>query len=328
MSVWSFVFNVNWIILWVTLLLFGFYHIVLRKWTFFSDRGVKYIRGNWFVGLLYETMRGKESLSDTMKRIYDKYPQEHFVGAYNLGKPVYIIRDLDLIKKIAIQNFDHFVNHEGGLGEFSPLLSRSLILRRDQEWKNMRSTLSPVFTGNKMRQMFGLMQDTATAVCKNVKEAATHDESPDSGVFDLKELYQRTAIDIIASCAFGLKVDSLTEKDNEFFLAGKNITQFKAAQIIKIIMGSIIPTLMKKLGVQLMDKKLDEFFRDIILSTITHREKRNIQRPDMIQLLMEAKAGTLEADHADETSTSSVIGEKFLGEYLGITSLGMKITSH
>ena len=75
-------------------------------------------------------------------------------------KPVYFLNDPELIKQIAIKDFDHFVNHRTQIDEnIDPMFGRGLVSMRDQRWKDMRSTLSPAFTGSKMRNMFSLVAD-------------------------------------------------------------------------------------------------------------------------------------------------------------------------
>ena len=75
-------------------------------------------------------------------------------------QPVYFVRDPELIKQITVKEFDHFVNHRIKIDEnIEPMFGRGLFSMRDQRWKDMRSTLSPAFTGSKMRNMFSLVDD-------------------------------------------------------------------------------------------------------------------------------------------------------------------------
>lgn len=45
--------------------------------------------------------------------------------------------------------------------------------------------------------------------------------------------------------------------------------------------------------IALLSKEASSFFRKIVLETIDTRERKNIIRPDMINLLIEAKKGKL-----------------------------------
>ncbi|TMW40868.1 hypothetical protein DOY81_014052, partial [Sarcophaga bullata] len=81
-------------------------------------------------------------------------------GVFDQRTPVFFLRDPEVVKQIAIKDFDHFVNHrntfsdEDDTDHSKNLFGASLFLMKDNKWKDMRSTLSPAFTGSKMRQMF------------------------------------------------------------------------------------------------------------------------------------------------------------------------------
>lgn len=48
----------------------------------------------------------------------------------------------------------------------------------------------------------------------------------------------------------------------------------------------------QKLGIPVFPKKTTNFFKTLVSSTIAYREENNVERPDMIQLLMEASKGS------------------------------------
>lgn len=66
---------------------------------------------------------------------------------------------------------------------------------------------------------------------------ATHIE------IDAKDLTTRYANDVIASCAFGMKVDSQTELDNQFYVMGKEASTFKFKQFFIFFAYSCFPRL-------------------------------------------------------------------------------------
>ena len=295
MSFFSWIFSVNWVVAVVTLTLIVVYHLILKNWNYFTNRGVKFVRGYPVVGTMYGLIAGKESFYDIIYHLYNEYPNENIIGTYEMSLPVFIPRDPELVKQVAIQSFDHFLNHQPGFGESSPLLGRTLFFRKDQEWKDMRSTLSPAFTGNKMRMMFDLIQDSTLEFCKVIKKKSVENvEGQENGVYNLKDIFSRYANDIIATTAFGLKVNSVVDKENELSKAGKMLTDFSGIQGIKVFLFDVMPRVMKALGIQFLERKTEDFFRDMVLSTMNHREKNNVYRPDMIHLLMEARKGGIE----------------------------------
>jgi hypothetical protein len=61
-------------------------------------------------------------------------------------------------------------------------------------------------------------------------------------ILDIKELFTRYTNDVIATTAFGLRVDSLKQPSNEFYTMGQEATSFG---VIKWIIFLSIPKVMK-----------------------------------------------------------------------------------
>ena len=62
---------------------------------------------------------------------------------------------------------------------------------------------------------------------------------------DCKDLTSRYANDVIASCAFGLKVNSHTDEENQFYEMGKLASEFKLRQMLVFLVLSACPVLVK-----------------------------------------------------------------------------------
>lgn len=152
-----------------------------------------------------------------------------------------MVRDPDLIKQITIKDFDHFINHRDIFAtssdddphDMSNLFGSSLFSMRDARWKDMRSTLSPAFTGSKMRQMFQLMNQVAKEAVDCLKSDQLSQQETD---LDMKDYCTRFTNDVIASTAFGLQVNSFKERENTFYMMGKKMTTFNFWQNIKFML--------------------------------------------------------------------------------------------
>lgn len=55
----------------------------------------------------------------------------------------------------------------------------------------------------------------------------------------------RYANDVIATCAFGIKVDSQAERENEFYAMGKCVATFGFKRILIFVGYTSLPSLMK-----------------------------------------------------------------------------------
>lgn len=91
-----------------------------------------------------------------------------------------------------------------------------------QRWKEMRPVLSPSFTTSKMKQMFVLIQEVAELFIEHFKSTQTDDTTE----LEMKDAFTKFGNDIIASVAFGIQINSLKEEKNQFYLMGKEATDF------------------------------------------------------------------------------------------------------
>lgn len=202
------------------------------------NQGVKQVDPVIFFGDCLPLMMKKESLTKMMERMYNAAPGERFVGMYQFMTPTLLIRDPELIKQISIKDFDHFMDHKPLVSEeVDPLLGRNLFSLCGKKWEDMRHTLSPTFTGSKMKHMFGLIKETADSFVNYFR-----DEEKESVEVEMKDLFSRFANDCIATSAFGIKVDSIRDKENEFYQTGSEATDFTSAlKSIKFMLFMMLP---------------------------------------------------------------------------------------
>lgn len=198
-----------------------------------------------------------------------------------------MVRDPQLIKDIAVKDFDHFRNHRIFLDPENGGLSIStLFVLQDQKWKDMRGTLTPAFTGSKMRLMLGLITEVAEQAINFIK----HQNNYLSGYeVDAKEFFTRVTNDAIASTAFGMKIDSLSDKSNEFYMTGKAITKFTVLQQIRFFVLLCFRPFAKYLKIKVIAQKYDDYFLKIVKDAMAYRKENNIDRNDLINILMDAK---------------------------------------
>ncbi|KPJ12395.1 Cytochrome P450 9e2 [Papilio machaon] len=230
-----------------------------------------------------------------------------------------MLKDIELIKTICVKDFEHFLDHRSFIdAKVDPFFGRNLLLLKGQEWKDMRSTLSPAFTSSKMRLMVPFMVEVGDIMIKSLKEKI---QSSEDGYIDIdcRDLTTRYANDVIASCAFGFKVDSHTNRNNEFYDMGKVTANFDSTQMLRLIFMSTCPTVSKILKISLFNASVIDFFRGLVLNTVNERVAKQIVRPDMIHLLMEAKKGKL--THEEQTEAEADVGFATVEE----SSVGRKI---
>ncbi|CAB3239054.1 unnamed protein product [Arctia plantaginis] len=256
-----------------------------------------------------------DHFANDILNLYNKFPEERFVGRFEFLNEMVLIRDLDLAKQIAVKDFEHFLDHRSIFGESNSFFSRNLFSLKGQEWKDMRSTLSPAFTSSKIRVMIPFMVEVGDQMIAMLKEKLKESKTGYITV-DCKDLTTRYANDVIASCAFGLKVDSHTNVDNQFYARGKESSTFGFRQMLMFFLMINMPKVAKFLRWDFLSQRSKDFFSDLVLDTMKDRELKHIIRPDMIHLLMEAKKGKLTHETAksdDEAAGFATVEESAVG---------------
>lgn len=128
---------------------------------------------------------------------------------------MFTLCDPELIKQITVKDFEHFLDHRQFFldEESEPLFGKSLFMLRGQRWRDMRATLSPAFTGSKMKQMFQLVVECSEETIKFLKQESMNKQL----VPEMKDLFTRFTNDVIATAAFGIEVNKYIEYLNSNF---------------------------------------------------------------------------------------------------------------
>jgi len=142
----------------------------------------------------------------------------------------------------------------------------------------------------------------------------------------MKDAFSKYTNDVIATCAFGIKVDSMKDPTNKFYVYGKEVTNFLEDHFIKFIFLKTFPSLGRILNVKIINDYVLHFFKDIVKTTIATRDVEHITRPDMLQLMMDIrdKEGDRKLDIDDMTAQVFI----FFFAGFDISSTAMSFVAH
>ncbi|XP_057666059.1 cytochrome P450 9e2-like [Diorhabda carinulata] len=276
------------ILIFVFILTALFYYNAVKPMNYWKKRGVIQSDPVWLLGDQWKQVFGLESIVDMFTRLYNLSPNARYCGIYQFTTPALMIRDTKLLKLITVKDFDHFMNHKPLIPDGAdPLWNKNIFALKDHRWKSVRPILTPSFTSSKMKSMFIFMSDCAqNFVNYFLKERGNGD------VIDvcMKDISSRFSNDVIASTTFGLQVDSFKDPDNEFYYRCKDITNFATPwRIIKMLGFATVPRLFKFFDVKFFDSESRQFFINIVKNSIKMRKEHDVDRHDMLHLLLEAK---------------------------------------
>ena len=271
-----------WIILLSLLLCFlGVYIHFWRKLNIFQRKGVPHSKPWPFLGNMSPIIFQKMTLPQLISTTYNLYSEAKYIGFYEFTNTIIILRDPEIIKSIGITNFDNFSNRRGFADEDQdPLFGKEMFSLKGEKWHEIRSLLSPSFTSRKMKIMFKLISQQAKGFCDHILKEGNIE-------LEIKKSFQKLTADIIANCAYGISTNCVKDSKNELYVLGlravniENVTRKKEFLLH-------FPFLWKLFGMSFFDHQVVKLFRNIVETTVSQRKEKQIIRPDMLQLMMDA----------------------------------------
>ncbi|XP_058837439.1 cytochrome P450 9e2-like [Topomyia yanbarensis] len=301
------------------------YYLLTKNKDYFHGKPIPSLAAKFLLGSTWPLYLRTLSFGDFIRSVYGKFPNAKVFGMFDLTAPVFVLRDPELIKKIAVKDFDHFVDHVPTFGSTDHdhpnlIVGKSLFALTGQKWKNMRATLSPAFTGSKLRLMFDLIVECSENAVRYYKDEA-RTKGPQE--YEMKNIFSRFTNDVVATSAFGLQVDSLKNPTNEFYVTGKKMMNFSRFSVLLRILGyRFIPDILGRLGIDIIDAKHNSYFRSLILTAIKERETKGIVRQDMVNLLIQAKKGILKhKKQKEEDGGFAAVQESDVGKGQSLATL-------
>jgi len=272
--------------------LFFFFYLIYkyfsRNGSYWPKRNVQVFQLTKVVSL-WDRLSFKYPIQDTENLTYRAIKAlgiKDYCGVMEFGKPTLYLMDLDLVKSVMIKDFDSFVNRRGfAVEKTDPLFHNMLINARDQDWKNLRSTLSPTFSTGKIRRMYQCFNESSNKLADFIRKEIQTDSQ-----LDVHDVFTRYTMDVISSAAFGLDSQAFQDGNSVFCKMGKRFQdQFGGWKVLKLFLNFMFPKLYVRLGIPLFDEQASNFFGDALTKALRHREKSGEKREDFLQLLLESR---------------------------------------
>lgn len=205
------------------------------------------------------------------------------------------------------------------------IFAANLTSLEGEEWKEMRSKISPAFTPNKIKVMLPLMTECALEMIELLRKPAEMNQ-----VVDMKDIITRFAAHIISTCCFGIKGDALKNPKTEVKKMALAFFETNTFRLIRNLIALVAPDLAKKIKMRLIPKQVENFFMNYFRQLVKYRESKKIFIDDVFQTLIELKnIGFKENqnDKKNETPNKKLSFQQLAAEAFAIFSGGIEATS-
>ncbi|XP_052839469.1 cytochrome P450 6a8 [Drosophila gunungcola] len=262
-----------------------FTYYLHRKLTFFKRRGIPFEKPHPMRGNMEEFQKTK-NFHQILQDHYNKFRESKapFVGFFLFHNPAAFVIDLDLAKNVLIKDFSNFSDKGFYYNEKKDPISAHLFNLDGPQWRLLRNKLSSTFTSGKMKFMYPTVVSVADEFM-----AVMHEKVAQNSVLEVRDLVARFTVDVIGTCAFGIKCNSLRDEKAEFLHFGRrSLVDKRHGTLLNGFMRSY-PNLARKLGLVRNAQHIQDFYRRIVTDTVAVREKENIKRNDFMDMLIEMK---------------------------------------
>uniref|UniRef100_A0A8B9GX50 unspecific monooxygenase n=1 Tax=Astyanax mexicanus TaxID=7994 RepID=A0A8B9GX50_ASTMX len=236
---------------WALLVLFFSLLVLYGYWPhgFFQRIGVPGPKPLPFIGTMLEYKQGFQNFDLECFKKYGKV-----WGIYDARQPVLCIMDREILKTILIKECYSLFTNRRNFRLNGPLYDAVSIIE-DDDWKRIRSVLSPSFTSGRLKEMFGIMKTHSHTLVQNLGKTSKRGEAA-----DIKEIFGAYSMDVVTSTAFSVDIDSLNNPDDPFVTNIKKMLKFDFLNPLFVAVGNtsllILPNTFVFIPVGLTDHEI------------------------------------------------------------------------
>ncbi|NXS30473.1 CP3AO protein, partial [Pomatostomus ruficeps] len=256
------------------------------------------------------------------QKCFEKYGK--IWGFYDGRQPMLAVLDPVLIKNILVKEcYNIFTNRRNF--RLNGILQSAVNVAEDEQWKRIRTVLSPTFTSGKLKEMFPIINHYGEKLVKNIEKKVANNE-----FVTAKDIFGAYSMDVVTSTSFSVNIDSMSNPNDPFVTNIKKFLQFSFLNpvfVLLVLFPFIIPVL-EKMKVSLLPSDVMSFFTNVFRKMKKEREKGNsTDRGDFLQLMIESQNSHDGSKSAETGLDKTLSDEEILAQALIFVFAGYETTS-
>ncbi|XP_053546366.1 cytochrome P450 3A29 [Bombina bombina] len=275
---------------WTLLILFVTLLVLYGIWPyrFFKQYGIPGPKPLPFIGTFHENKKG---LMQFDTECFNKYGK--IWGLYDGRQPVLAVMDPMIIKAVLVKECFTLFTNRRTFGLNGPL-KNAITVAEDDQWKRIRTVLSPTFSSGKLKQMFPIIKHYAELLVQNVQKKIDKSEK-----LIMKDIFGAYSIDVILSTSFSVNIDSMNNPTDLFVVNAKKLFSFTFLNplLILTVLFPFLTPILEAFNVSLVPADIMNFFKDAVLKIKEGRKSGSPnERVDLLQLMVDSQTTEAEID--------------------------------
>ncbi|XP_055610461.1 probable cytochrome P450 6d5 [Uranotaenia lowii] len=254
-----------------------------RALKYWSSRGIPQLSPSILVGDFGNVYR-RLGVPETWSDLYEQSKHFPLVGLYLSVHPVLMINDPELIRNVLGRDFEHFHDRGIDVNEKEDPLSGHMFALSGEKWRQLRSKLTQAFSSGRLKGMLPIVIQKATVLQEYVERSSKCGKT-----LEMKDLSNRFLLDVISSVAFGVENDLINNPKDIFSVMVSRVLHPSLKNIMRLGCTFFFPKIKRTLGFKFIDQDVEDFFVNMVDQTLEYREKNQVFRKDMMQLLIQLR---------------------------------------
>ncbi|XP_009074922.1 PREDICTED: cytochrome P450 3A9-like [Acanthisitta chloris] len=307
---------------WALFLLFVALLIAYGTWPFgfFKKLGIPGPTPLPFFGTCLEYRKGFLEFDTACFKKYGKV-----WGIYDGRQPALGVTDPQIIKSVLVKDcYTTFTNRRRV--DLAGVLTNAISLAEDEQWKRLRTVLSPTFTSGKLKEMFPIIKHYGEVLVKNVQKQVKKDNT-----LSVKDIFGSYSMDVVTSTSFGVNIDSMNNPKDPFVREMKKLVKFDFFDplfILSFVFPFVTPFL-AKMNVSFFPTDAVDFFMRSISKIKQDRQKEAHKgRVDFLQLMIESQNSPIQGNNDGNHSYKALTDTEVLSQAFIFIFAGYEPTSN
>ncbi|KRT81795.1 cytochrome P450, partial [Oryctes borbonicus] len=281
--------------------------------TYWQKKGVKTISESSLKNA-WDILRFKTFIWKLMDDLYWRY-DDKYRGFFMLENPAFFVKDLDLINRILVKDFEYFPDRTLGRNPADDHLgAHILFLTRGFVWKFMRSKMTQAYSTSRINLQIPLMEKVAKEFCEYIADRQ-------SQMIDIKEAAAQYSTDVICLSAYGIPGNSFTDQKDNYRTVTAKIFSPAWSRAFAFNLHYVAPRFLKLFSLTFLDKSVNKRLKNTYAEQIDMKMKIGESQHDFLDFLIElSKKETDPRFRIDHNAMVSQAAQYFLAGFETIGS--------